>query len=336
MGLDVGRWLWGWLWGDKITDHLFPCLRCLCSSLSFFWYTYAQAKDILTGYSSTYRTSVTGVISKQITLSTLKADLQSTIDSGAAQSEITTKAEAVAAQESSIDSDLLYIKTLNASKRNAQTVVNANCGITDGGSVTNPFIGMTGPQGIQGAQGPTGPVSTTPGPTGAASTVQGPTGSQGLQGVQGPTGPAGGPTGPTGPSSFSSGVEIASISEVVVPATVSTNTVTIDYSLGSVFFTNATFTNNITLNISNIPYTTVDDCYNVVLIYPPTSNKYYPATLQLSLNSSGHTGVAQKYNGGSSNISTTLGAANTYAVYQLSVINSASTLVYLASISGFA
>lgn len=300
--------------------------------------SYNEAVDVLSQYSSTHRVASTSALSKKAELARLQSELESAVLAGASQSVLNEKASTVQAQQELVNTSTLYLRVLNKSKQSAQNVVNNACGVGSTTPVSNPFVGSTGPTG---PVGPTGPASSvgTLGPTGPV----GATGPAGSVGTVGPTGPAGatGPAGPAGatgpqPSSFASGVQVSALSEYLPTASVSGNTVTVDYSVSSCFFTSAAFTSNITLQVTNLPYSTQGAVYGVSLIYAPTSSKYYVSTLKYSTTTSGYTTATLLYNGASSNVSTTLTAANTYCVQQFNVLNSGGTVVALTSLSGFA
>lgn len=263
-------------------------------------YTLQQAKDVLAGYNTTYSTALMNTNNLQKQLNALRNTLNNVITSNADTATITAANVAMNNKLAELNTSLTYAKTLNIAKKNAQSVVNVANNISSiSGPTENPFIGATG---IQGPQGPQGPI------------------------------------GPTGPqlSSFNAGIKISALSEVVVPATVSGNTITLDYSLASCFFTNATFTSNMTINVVNVPYTTANAIYSVTLIYPPTSNKYYGATLQVSTTTSGLVTANDYTLGAAANVASSMASANTYAVHQINIVNSAGTIIYLSSINGYA
>lgn len=260
-------------------------------------YTVSEAKDVLSAFGTTYKTATANIARLKKELDVLKKDLNSAIVSGASAEVIAAKSASMNSKSLDVDTAFMYTKTLNQAKTSAENVLKIANNIPPASTLTsNPFLGPTGPVGVAGPLGPTGPQL----------------------------------------SSFTSGIKISALSEAVYPASVSGNTITLDYGQASCFFTNAVFTGNTTIQIINVPYTTPNAIYSVTLIYPPTSNKYYGSTLKVSTSSSGLVTASNYTLGASANVVTSMANAYTYAVHQINIVNSAGTIVYLSSINGYA
>ena len=194
------------------------------------------------------------------------------------------------------------------------------------------LTGIQGQAGLQGPQGNTGPQGIL-GPTGPLGWV-GPTGPQGIdgvtgpQGVQGPQGyaysytslwttngsnmyftPPAGATGvgintttPAYPLDVSGSVNITktsfvtNISEKIIAVTGSTNTYTVDYSKGSIFYLSTVPTGVMTIKVQNVPsITDTTHSYVLSIIYNGTSANNYATTVFVSTNTSNGTSYQPKF-----------------------------------------
>jgi hypothetical protein len=85
----------------------------------------------------------------------------------------------------------------------------------------------------------------------------------------------------TGTPTFTGGVRVQEMIEDVVDATLSSNTATIDYSLGNIFWTTSTPSANMTWNITNAP-TTDGRVFTINVLVTQGSTGYIPATITIN------------------------------------------------------
>lgn len=166
-------------------------------------YTLSEAITFLQGYVSQRTAAFASLITKRAAYDAANDELLSLIDSSASTAAIQAQQVIVNAAKAELDTQINVIRTLNASRKAAQDVVNENNSINVVYGTANPFVGPTGPAstvpgptGPQGARGPTGEAGAvglvgSTGPTGPQSIVPGPQGAQGNPGGVGATGPQG-------------------------------------------------------------------------------------------------------------------------------------------------
>ena len=102
-------------------------------------YSYDDAKVVLSNYKDSFRTKAASIIENKRTLAILEAELNTAIGNGDSISVINTKAASIASLQTTINSDITYLKTLNTAKTNAQNTVNVTNNISTSGDTINPF-----------------------------------------------------------------------------------------------------------------------------------------------------------------------------------------------------
>lgn len=85
----------------------------------------------------------------------------------------------------------------------------------------------------------------------------------------------------TGTPSFTGGIRVQELLEDIVDVTHSSNAMTIDYSLGNVFFLTNSLSANATVNMTNVP-TTDGRAFTVNILITQGSTGYLPATLNVN------------------------------------------------------
>jgi len=148
-------------------------------------YTLAQAKTVISGFSTQWKDTCTELINTQRSYVTAKSTLAKAIKQGASLSTITEQQNTITGLVNSITQLKNSIKTLRTNYTDAVSVVYATLTIPQPPPVSAAaFQGSTGATGPAGPRGPTGAVNGLPG-------YQGPSGYTGSRGITGPTGPAG-------------------------------------------------------------------------------------------------------------------------------------------------
>jgi hypothetical protein len=156
--------------------------------------------------------------------------------------------------------------------------VKAVSGTASSSNTTGALI-VTGGIGLTGAINGSGPIRTTDTTT-STSTTTGALIVDGGVGIAG-TMNVGGNSEFTGAVTITGPLRVQELVEDVVDVTASANAVTLNYTLGNVFFETGTYTGNMTINITNVP---IVNGRATVITYIETqgSTGYYPTTLNVN------------------------------------------------------